>query len=209
MSRGGFRGGGGGGANRTGAGALISFDLLRDGGINSLFKEQSDIFPDIDIPMPRKPTSTEHERWMLRKRFLDQIRDTPFYLTVPPPPKDIERYSDKYKVVKKKRHLRDIQTDLDMFPEELQSIVDPSKGKKKRRTGDVDAFGQIEALLANATEEKDEDGEEKQGSDVELDDDENFDDEEDMVDDNDYGQNYFDNGEDDDVDDDDGEADYY
>ncbi|KAI8072699.1 DNA-directed RNA polymerase III, subunit Rpc31 [Gongronella butleri] len=237
MSRGGFGRGGGGGA-KTGASALISFDLLRDGGLNSLFKEQSEIFPQIEVPVPRKPAPTEHDRWLARKSYLDSVRNSPFLLAVPPPPKDIERYSDKYRVPKRKRLLRDIRTDLDMFPEELQSIVAPSKAKKskikpKKKINDArrdrvaqlafvvsfvertaqtqDAFGQIEALLASANDEKDDEKDEDKapGSDVELDDEENFDDEEDMIDDNDYGQNYFDNGEDDDVDDDDGDADYY
>ncbi|KAI8336572.1 DNA-directed RNA polymerase III, subunit Rpc31 [Chlamydoabsidia padenii] len=136
MSRGGFGGGrggfgGGGGANRSGAQQFMSFDLIKDVGANGLFNVQTDLFPKMDVPIPRKPSSNEQTQWNLRKDYLERIKNSPFYLTVPPPPKDIERYSDRYKQTdQNKRKLRDIQTDLDMFPEELQSILDPSKAKK-------------------------------------------------------------------------------
>lgn len=53
-----------------------------------------------------------------------------------------------------------------------------------------------------AGDEEDEDAEkEGQGSEAEE---EDYEDEEDLVDENDYGQNYFDNGEADDIDDEDG-----
>ena len=64
----------------------------------------------MDIPIPRKPTSNEIQEWKLRKEYLEMIKDSPFHLTAPPPPPDIERYSDKYKVVAEKRSLREIET---------------------------------------------------------------------------------------------------
>ncbi|CAO3626135.1 unnamed protein product [Cunninghamella echinulata] len=192
MSRGGFgRGGGrGGGAagRNSGAQQLLSFDLLRDVGVNGLFNVQTALFPEMEVP----------------------IKSSPFYLTEPPPPRDIERYSDRYKQPdKNKRKLRDIQTDLDMFPEELHSILDSTKAKKKRKQVMQDDFGKIEALLDNANEDKEEDeeGGENQGSDAEEEE-EDYDEEE-LVDDNDYGQNYFDNGEDDGDDGDDGDGEGY
>lgn len=79
------------------------------------------------------------------------IKDSPFHLTAPLPPPDIERYSDKYKVIAAKRSLRDIETskvfifemhhkylvftsklDLDFFPEELQPVIDPKRGRKSK-----------------------------------------------------------------------------
>jgi DNA-directed RNA polymerase III subunit RPC7 len=105
----------------------------------------------MDVPIPRKPTSNEIQQWKLRKEYLGMIRDSPFHLTAPPPPPDIERYSDKYKVIAAKRSLRDIETskafifeiyykyviltfklDLDFFPEELQPVIDPKRGKKSK-----------------------------------------------------------------------------
>jgi DNA-directed RNA polymerase III subunit RPC7 len=64
----------------------------------------------MDVPIPRKPTSNEIQEWKLRKEYLNMIKDSPFHLTAPPPPTDIERYSDKYKVVAQKRSLREIET---------------------------------------------------------------------------------------------------
>lgn len=81
--------------------------------------------------MPRKPTETESREWQLRDECLKMIRTTPFHFVPPPPAPDIERYSDKYKQKKEKRGLNDISTDLDFFPEELQSILDPTKAKKR------------------------------------------------------------------------------
>ncbi|KAI8100055.1 DNA-directed RNA polymerase III, subunit Rpc31 [Halteromyces radiatus] len=215
MSRGGFgggRGGFGGGANRSGAQQLMSFDLIKDVGVNGLFNVQTALFPKMDVPVPRKPSSVEQTQWQLRKDYLERIKNSPFYLTVPPPPKDIERYSDRYKQTNhNKRKLRDIKTNLDMFPEELQSILDPSKTKKKRKQQARDDFGQIEELLNKANEDKEdeeEDGEKAAGSDAEVEEEE-YEDEEDLVDDNDYGQNYFDNGEDDGDGDDDGDGEVY
>lgn len=119
--------------------------------------------------------------------------------------------------------------DLDFFPDELQVLLDPKRRKKskfyirsrkpetytwfieQRVNTAQDDYGQIEALL-NAEgkdgddEEEGEDGEKKDDEDAENDDE--YEDEEELVDDNDYGQNYFDNGEGDDVDDDDGEDTY-
>lgn len=64
----------------------------------------------MDVPIPRKPTSNEIQQWKLRKEYLSMIKDSPFHLTAPPPPPDIERYSDKYKVIAPKRSLREIET---------------------------------------------------------------------------------------------------
>jgi DNA-directed RNA polymerase III subunit RPC7 len=67
---------------------------------------------------------------------------------------------------------------------------------------DLDALTNEAENGTKAGDEDDEDEEkEGQGSGAEE---EDYEDEEDLVDDNDYGQNYFDNGEGDDVDDDDG-----
>lgn len=45
MSRGGFRGGRGGGGPQSGAMQLVSFDLLKDLGSGSLFNVQTALFP--------------------------------------------------------------------------------------------------------------------------------------------------------------------
>ncbi|KAI8876750.1 hypothetical protein K501DRAFT_261663 [Backusella circina FSU 941] len=219
MSRGGFgRGGGrgGGGGAQSGAMQLVSFDLLKDLGSGSLFNVNTALFPDMDVPIPRKPTSYESEQWLLKKDQLEGIKTTPFHMVPPPPALDIERYSDKYRISDAvKSTLKDMESSLDFFPEELQTIIDPRKRKKQKSRAVQDEYGQIEALL-DAETKKDDDGddddenaEKKEGSDAEGEFGEEYEDEEDLVDDNDYAQNYFDNGEGDDIDDDDGDGDYY
>ncbi|KAF7729540.1 hypothetical protein EC973_004214 [Apophysomyces ossiformis] len=213
--RGGFGRGGGGGAN-SGAMQLVSFDLLKDLGSGSLFNVNTALFPEMDVPIPHKPSPTEKSQVKLREEYLKLVRDSPFHLQAPQPPPDIERYSDKYKKAIVKRTLREIKTDYDFFPEELQSILDPSKMKKKRKIQTEDEQINLDAILNEAAEEKDEDeekgedGEKKEGG-SEGEYEEDYEDEEELVDDNDYAQNYFDNGEGDEYDDDDGEGggDYY
>ncbi|KAI9476116.1 MAG: DNA-directed RNA polymerase III, subunit Rpc31 [Benjaminiella poitrasii] len=211
MSRGGRGGGGfgrgGGGGPQSGAMQLVSFDLLKDLGSGSLFNVNTALFPEMDVPIPRKPTSNEVQEWKLKKEYLALIKESPFHLTPLPPPPDIERYSDKYKVKVQKRSLKDIETNLDFFPEELQTILDP-KRKKKQKARTVDAFGEIQALLdAEAKDDEDENDEDKE-KEEEGENEEEYEDEEELIDDNDYAETYFDNGEGDDDDDGDGEDAY-
>ncbi|KAJ8655490.1 hypothetical protein O0I10_008776 [Lichtheimia ornata] len=210
--RGGFRGGGGGA--QSGAMQLVSFDMLKD--LGSMFNVNTALFPEMDVPMPRKPNSTESARWELRDESISMIHDTAFYQVPPPPPPDIERYSDRYKPKPIKRTLRDLDADLDAFPEELQSIIDPRLSKRKRQARDAAADGlrDIDALLAMGEEDGkggDEDDEEKKEGDDNAEEqfEDDYEEEEELVDDNDYAQNYFDNGEGDDIDDDDDGGDYY
>ncbi|KAI9493656.1 DNA-directed RNA polymerase III, subunit Rpc31 [Zychaea mexicana] len=210
--RGGFRGGGGG--PQSGAMQLVSFDLLKDLGSGSLFNVQTALFPEMDVPMARKPSTAEGSQWKHKDECIQLIQASPFYLVPPPPPPDIERYSDKYKKRKVKQSLRDIRTDMDFFPDELQSILDPSKRKKRKMAnGTGDAFAQLQALMemegkdtGDGKDDDDEEGEKKEGENPEEEYGDDYEDEEDLVDDNDYAQNYFDNGEGDDVDDDDGDG---
>ncbi|KAI8982531.1 hypothetical protein BDB01DRAFT_792985 [Pilobolus umbonatus] len=135
MSRGGrgggFGRGGGGGGPASGAMQLVSFDLLKDLGSGSLFNVNTALFPDMDVPIPRKPTSTESTQWKYKKEYLDLNKNSPYNLSEAPPPPDIVRYSDRYKVEKRKRTIREIETALDFFPEEQQNTLDPKKRKSK------------------------------------------------------------------------------
>ncbi|KAI7855104.1 DNA-directed RNA polymerase III, subunit Rpc31 [Circinella umbellata] len=207
--RGGFRGGGGG--QQSGAMQLVSFDMLKD--LGSMFNVQTALFPEMDVPMARKPNNSESNQWKLKDECIELIQASPFYLVPPPPPPDIERYSDRYKKRKAKQSLRDIRSDMDYFPEELHSILDPNKKKKRKMAnGSGDAFEQLKAFIdmegkeGDGKDDDDEDGEKKEGDNPEEDYGDDYEDEEDLVDDNDYAQNYFDNGEGDDIDDDDGDG---
>ena len=87
--------------------------------------------------------------------------------------------------------------------------------ERKMASGSGDAFEQLRALIdmegkdGGDGKDDDEDGEKKEGDNPEEDFGEDYDDEEDLVDDNDYAQNYFDNGEGDEIDEDDGKFSYY
>ncbi|KAI7903231.1 DNA-directed RNA polymerase III, subunit Rpc31 [Cokeromyces recurvatus] len=210
MSRGGrgggFGRGGGGGGAQSGAMQLVSFDLLKDLGSGNLFNVNTALFPEMDVPIPRKPTSNEVQEWKLKKEYLAMVKESPFHLTPAPPPPDIERYSDKYKVQVEKRSLRDIETNLDFFPEELQTILDPRQ--QKARTA-IDEYGQIQALLDAEVKDDEEDNDEnKEKEEEEGENEEEYEDEEELFDENDYVETYFDNGEGDDDDDGDGEDAY-
>lgn len=78
----------------------------------------------MDVPIPRKATSTEAQQWRLRKEYLNMVKDSPYYLTAPPPPPDIERYSDKYKVVTTKRSLREIETSKSWISIEKRDLIE-------------------------------------------------------------------------------------
>ncbi|KAI9310536.1 DNA-directed RNA polymerase III, subunit Rpc31 [Dichotomocladium elegans] len=129
--RGGFRGGrgGGGGGGQSGAMQLVSFDMLKD--LGSMFNVNTALFPEMDVPMPRKPTSSESSQWELREEVIKLLHKSPYYQIPPPPPPDVERYSDKYKPKQHKRMLREMEADIDCFPEELHSIIDPKRAKKR------------------------------------------------------------------------------
>lgn len=81
--------------------------------------------------------------------------------------------------------------------------------ERQARDATADGLRDIDALLAMGEEDGkggDEDDEEKKEGDENAEEqyEDDYEEEEELVDDNDYAQNYFDNGEGDDIDDDDG-----
>ncbi|KAJ1927540.1 hypothetical protein IWQ60_002844 [Tieghemiomyces parasiticus] len=173
----------------------------------SLFKDPGDLFPSIDLPQRQMPTSQERETLDLFRAYKEELQQTPFYLVPPPPPKEIERYSDKYfhNTVPAATVGKLYQANLDsgFFPPELHGVVDRAQAKKglgdvRKRTTNVD----LDALDALDGEdgEGDKDGEKGEGDDEEGPEEE-LDDEE-HEEENDYMDTYFDNGEgDDEIDD--------
>jgi len=197
--------------------AMMPFELMGDLGSGGLFNVQTDLFPERPLQVQRDPTTREQEQLAASKRYRLALKASAFYLRPPPPPKDIERYSDRYKAgLDKPPSLQTITSNTSFFPEELHSILDPKKRVRARRDNydQANVMRDLEALTNEAEnggaagDEEDEDAEkEGQGSEAEE---EDYEDEEDLVDENDYGQNYFDNGEADDIDDEDGDGgDYY
>ncbi|RKP25381.1 DNA-directed RNA polymerase III, subunit Rpc31 [Syncephalis pseudoplumigaleata] len=206
MSRGRGRGRGGGGAGRGGGMAFTGLQSEIQG--VSLFPtEPVATFPEIALPIPRKLTTEEEAILQHQDKMLTILHDSAFYLTAPPPPKDIERYSDKYLVTSQQRpKLRSVRTDLNFFPDELHRILDPAKKGNVQRKVDLDlaaTFERIERQALDEDKEGDEGDEAKEGGDVRQGRRDGDEDEDDGVvdaeyedEDDDYdAQQYFDNGE--------------
>ncbi|KAJ9067399.1 hypothetical protein DSO57_1039557 [Entomophthora muscae] len=134
--------------------------------------------------------------------LMTMLKTSQSYLRPPLPPKDIERYSDKYikeKPVKRSAQLTHITTDMSFFPPELHSVIDKTKTKK------VKAVNQDFLKLLKDIKDDDKSGDEDEAEEEEAEEEEYID--EDELD-GDYADNYFDNGEMDD-DDDGGDENYF
>ncbi|KAJ1654390.1 hypothetical protein IWQ61_005675 [Dispira simplex] len=177
--------------------------------VNAL-REPKERFPPMELPARRQPNSQEQECLKFYRAYLTTLKDSPFYLDLPPPPKAIERYSDKYlqnNQQKSRGGLAANKLDIGFFPDELYSVVDRKKAQggallKKRRNIKVD-------LSALDGIEHDSDPENEEGKVAGVEDDELEDFEEEEEDEeagHDYNETYFNNGEDDDVEDDDGDG---
>ncbi|ORX89590.1 hypothetical protein K493DRAFT_305633 [Basidiobolus meristosporus CBS 931.73] len=224
MSRGGRGRGRGGGPGR--AGPPMSGLQSEVQGMVFFPAEPLEIFPEIDLPIPKSITYEEREALKLLREYKKSLKESPFYLELPPPPKDIERYSDRYQHRStSKEHLSSVIADLSFFPEELHSAVDKTKTVKKPKK--VNFNVDLEALNSLEKEEQDDgkvrpmlhfsneaihsysclagkqNADEEEGAEGE-DNEEAYDEEEDFEEETDYVDSYFDNGEGDEYDDDDG-----
>ncbi|RKP06729.1 DNA-directed RNA polymerase III, subunit Rpc31 [Thamnocephalis sphaerospora] len=212
MSRGRGRGRGGGAG---GGGGFSGLQGEIQGAV--LFPtEPTEMFPDINLPVPHKLGEAEERILQLHDDILDELRQSAFYLEPPVPGRDIARYSDKYLRNEVRRpKLRSIATDLDFFPEELHRTLDPTRKGNAQRTVEQDLSLAFEKIEREGGE--DESGEEEKASDTgagdeaqegeqdEQDQDAVYDDDED----DDYNEEYFDNGENDELGDDEGHEDTY
>ncbi|OZJ02996.1 hypothetical protein BZG36_03130 [Bifiguratus adelaidae] len=209
MSRGRGRGGRGGATSNT------PFELLHD--INNMFATQSNsLFPEVDLPLLQKPAFYEEEQIKAMHQYKSKLKEYPFYVKTVPKRKDLERYSDRYKMDPNAERptLKQLKTDLAFFPEELHSVIDPKKKVKVRRTSKAIDFDALEAMDAKEETNEDdgekEETEKKEGDEGSSAEEEIEEEEEEAEEETDYGLSYFDNGEGDDIDDDDGDGgDYY
>ncbi|KAI8323095.1 hypothetical protein GQ54DRAFT_117529 [Martensiomyces pterosporus] len=211
MSRGRGRGRGEGGARREMS--ALQTELLG----KSIFSKNEDDtngYPEYEMPISKPPTEEERHIAQLLGQFQAELRASVFCLQQPAPPKEIERYSDRYfkagqnGTSKGSRSLKGLKTNAALFPEELHSAILKKKTKKTRSEVD-NRDGLLEALEGAKDEDEDED-EEKKGEDEEVAEEEI---EEEDEEENDYMDSYFDNGEADDMgdmdDDEGGGGDYY
>ncbi|KAJ3298414.1 hypothetical protein HK104_010744 [Borealophlyctis nickersoniae] len=159
------------------------------------FREQP-LFPDYAPEPFREVSGEEDEMVETHKRFVEKLKESPYYLELPPPKPDIERYSDKFKRSRARalqKSLTTIPTDLSFFPDELHSVKDTSKVKlgHKMFKKEVD----LKALDALAKEEAEGGKGKKMEGDAEDDEDAPLEeeyDEEMEEEDNDYVFNYSD-----------------
>ncbi|KAJ2554667.1 hypothetical protein EV175_002516 [Coemansia sp. RSA 1933] len=179
-------------------------------------------FPDHDVTAGRESTKEERHIAELAQEFRETVRSSAFYLRLPPPPRDVERYSDRYFKNQGSGYvqhpLKGLQTNVDLFPEELHAVV--LKKRVKRTRVQADGEDDLLEVLKKAKDDDDdgdgdgdaEDGDKEKGKEKkegQSDDDgvEGEIEEEEEEEENDYMDSYFDNGEEDDMgdmDDDDG-----
>ncbi|KAJ2653882.1 hypothetical protein IWW40_000166 [Coemansia sp. RSA 1250] len=203
MSRGRGRGRGRGGPRREMTGLQSEFIH------GQLFNEKQPPkqYPEYDILPVREATKEERHIIDLMNQFQAEMKASVFYLQQPAVPHDIIRYSDRYITEAKTASLKNIKTDLQLFPEELHSVV---SSKKIRRTKATEESSEDVLKMLDRAQQKEgeKDEEDKSDQEEELLEEEEDDEEEG----NDYLDTYFDNGEDDDIgdiDDDEGGGDYY
>ncbi|KAJ1781501.1 hypothetical protein LPJ59_007038 [Coemansia sp. RSA 2399] len=174
-------------------------------------------FPEHDVTAGRASTKEEKHIAELAQEFRENVKSSVFYLHLPPPPRDVERYSDRYFKNQGSGYvqhpLKGLQTNVDLFPEELHTVLLKKRVKRTR----VQADGEddlLEVLKKTKDDDGDDDAEDgdkdKEKKDGESDDDDGVEgeiEEEEEEEENDYMDSYFDNGEEDDMgdaDDDDG-----
>ncbi|KAJ1722776.1 hypothetical protein LPJ53_002832 [Coemansia erecta] len=195
----------------------LQTELLRSSKLSKQEPGTPPLFPEYEPTPAVEPSSEERSILKLMEDFRNEMQSSMFFLKLPPTPPDVERYSDRYHVSEdKSKSLKELKTDITLFPEELHSVLTKKRVKKSKKTEDDG-----EAMLAALQGVKDDDGNSddddddndakgnKDGEDgEELGEQEEEEDEEE----NDYLDAYFDNGEEDDlgdIDDDEGGGDYY
>ncbi|PWA00066.1 hypothetical protein BB558_003886 [Smittium angustum] len=134
---------------RSGGGSRIPQNaLLREVG-NGVFarKEIDQVFPEYNVPVPKKALHEERRIIDLYKQYILDLKKSEFYLESKPPEKDVERYSDKYFLDSdKKRNIAQISTNLQFFPEELHIALgkgNPTKRKKNTSSKEQDLLQTI------------------------------------------------------------------
>ncbi|KAG0296309.1 hypothetical protein BGZ98_001022 [Dissophora globulifera] len=192
---GGGRGGGGGGRGRGGPG----IQMFGPDAIQATFKNPGETYPDIIVPVARPPTDEEGSMFIAMKDLQETLYAGPYYLTEPKTPGAIVRYTDRYHqdMALTRPKLGTVRSTKAFFPDELHSILDPKAVRKRKtvkRDIDLSKLGEKEA---DDDEEEDGDPEAKKNADGEEELEEEDLEDEDDAEGNDYGESYFDDGEND------------
>lgn len=176
------------------------------------------LFPPLEFRPVPLPTGDEWDYMLLLKQeFRGTMRDSPYYIKPQDKKKDIERYSDKYRMANNSDNTIGWMPDWKRLPKELRIRV-KKPGDVTARVGmkpnlqaaktvskkDVEVVTQrLAELEQKETEAASGDENEEEEGEEEVDEEEYYD-EEDQEEGTDYIVSYFDNGEDDMNDEDDG-----
>ncbi|KAH0581362.1 hypothetical protein H2248_012453 [Termitomyces sp. 'cryptogamus'] len=214
MSRGGGRGGRGGG--RGGRGGFGGASALPPMGlsfadIQNLSREATAMYPPRELPVFTEISEKESRIADIQIGFADRLRKSAYYVVEKTKSSELPRYSDKYRPsVTAQPTLKRKDLNEAFFP---PGIFDSYFNPKKRRKP-AESTGKLRMNIDDLGEDDEEEKSGEDRSDVgsnaaeeDYDVDEEYD--------NDYAENYFDNGEGDDMDDlggggggDDGGGDY-
>ncbi|KAJ3043144.1 hypothetical protein HDV00_005760 [Rhizophlyctis rosea] len=152
------------------------------------------LFPEFTPDPFRELSQYEEELFEIANDYKKKVKDLPYYLELPPPKPDIERYSDRFKNNRERSKLKslvNVPANLAFFPQELHSVKDPSK-----RTMSKKVKGGLDLKRLEALEREEADGkgdeevvDEEQEEEMIMDEEE----EDALEDDNDYAVgNYWD-----------------
>jgi len=203
MSRGGGRGGRGGGRGRGGfSNGSTQLPMgLSFADIQNLSREATALYPNMLVPVLTESTTDEKRIAELQLGFASRLRSSKYYIVEAPKSTELPRYSDKYRPSPASQPtLKRKDLHAPFFPTEI--FEDYFNPKRKRK--DVSKAVPNTKPRMNLDELND-DGEEPEKSDEERSDagsqaaNSDYDVEEEY--DNDYAEDYFDNGEGDDMDD--------
>ncbi|KAG9303387.1 hypothetical protein G9A89_013713 [Geosiphon pyriformis] len=194
--RGGFRGRGG----RSGAfGRPLAMDGVSWSDIQKAYQPEGplDAFPEMELPPHKRLSADQKEMTKRLIHFKVIFKETAAHMIPPIKPPAIEKYTDLVVPKPIKPLLRDIKTDIRFFPDELHSVLDPSvavQAEARRRKTRIDINSNFDALLVAEGKEKPSDDKDDDQEPLE-----NRVDEEEYEEENDYADNYFDDGEGDDL----------
>ncbi|KAL5480816.1 hypothetical protein ACEPAI_9756 [Sanghuangporus weigelae] len=204
MSRGGRGGRLGGGRGGFGSGNLPPMGLTF-ADIQNISREQAELYPAMDpLPVLTAPTEEEKKICALQNGFVERLRGSKYYLVETTKSDDLPRYSDKYRpspAAQPTLKRKDLHQPF--FPQEIfEDYFNPRRRRKEKKASRKKVkLDEIAAEGADGEEEPTSDKASGAGSEAEGGQEGSDYDVEDEYDDNDYVQDYFDNGEGDDLDD--------
>ncbi|KAH7928591.1 hypothetical protein BV22DRAFT_1126407 [Leucogyrophana mollusca] len=191
--RGGFRGGGSG----FGAGSMPPMGLTF-ADIQAMSREGDALYPPLEpLPFLSEYTNDEKKICELQTGFATRLRKSAYYVVETTKSTDLERYSDKYRqTTASQPTLKRKELHAPFFPQEIfEGYFNPKRKRKTEKKLSSKRMN-LDDLAEDGDEEKSGDERSDAGSqavDSDYDVDEEYD--------NDYAENYFDNGEGDDMDD--------